>query len=344
VQAASGRLLFSAGDIFEALVLENQGDGKVTLQVKNTSISAEARVTLNAGEKITVRVDQTAPTIVLRLIGSTATEKIGELLCLQRSHAGSLSELFSAARTFIDPAVIESHAGQNAAKSAQSLLQLLDLSVFSGNTAPDSLFLKDMMTLLGLSLERNLLKEQQKQERTETVKELLLRLAGDIRDAGAAERLQTTMAFLERGTKAIESQQIAALLGQELDHSLVLQAACQFPTGIRLQDIFIEQKSDGPQGLKQFRAVLFLSMDSLGDIIADASSYGKHLDCSLYCPTPQILGFINDLLPELRERLIAAGYPEPGLRCALERHTQIAKNDFMKARRLYSQQAVDIKT
>lgn len=344
VSATAGRLRLIAGEFLEALVLSQHGDGKVTLQVKNASITAETLVPLNAGEKLTVRVEQALPQVVLRIVGGTELQKITELLCLHRANPGGLARLFSGAKDILDPSVIESHAGQAAAKSARMLLQVLDACIFSRTTAGNPLFLKDMMGWIGLLLERNLLKGQEKSDRRETVKELLLKLAGDIRDAGAAERFKEILAFLERGTKAIEGQQIAAVLGQELDRSLVLQAACRFPDGIRMQDFFIDRETDGPEGRTRFHCVLLLSMDALGEVIADASAYGSRLDCTLYCETPEVIDFMNDLLPELLDRLTAAGYAESFVRCTLQRDIQAAKRGYMAQKKLFSLHAVDIHT
>lgn len=340
----AGQLRWSAGELLEALVLNQHGGGKVTLQVKNTSIAAETLVALNAGEKLTVRVEQTSPQVVLRILGGTEMQKITELLGQLRSNPGALADLFSGAKNILNPALIEAHAGPAAAKSALSLVKTIDAAVFSKATAGNPLFLKDMMAWIGLPLERNLLKGQEKSDRRETVKELLLKLAGEIRDAGAAEQLKEPLAFLERGTKAIEGQQIAAVLGQELDSSLVLQAACQFPTGIRMQDIFIDQEKDGPDGRQRLHCVLLLSMDALGEVIADASAYGSRLDCVLYCETPEAIDFLNCILPELRARLDASGYAESFVRCTLQRDMQDAKSGYIAQRRLYSLHAVDIKT
>ncbi|MBA4396425.1 MAG: hypothetical protein C0394_03460 [Syntrophus sp. (in: bacteria)] len=344
VSATADRLRLISGEFLEALVLGQHGDGKVTLQVKNASITAETLVPLNTGEKLTVRVEQTLPQVVLRIVGGTELQKITELLCLHRTDPGGLARLFSGAKDILNPAVIEMHAGRAAAKSARMLLQILDACVFSRTTAGNPLFLKDMMGWIGLLLERNIMKGQEKSDRRETVKELLLKLATDICESGGAERLKETLAFLERGTKAIERQQIAAVLGQELDRSLVLQAACQFPAGIRMQDIFIDREADGPEGLQRFHCVLLLSMDALGEVIADASAYGARLDCTLYCETPEAIDFMNDLLPELRERLAAAGYAESFVRCALQRAMQDAKSGYMAKKKLYSLHAVDIHT
>ena len=344
ISATAGRLRLSAGQLLEALVLNQHGDGKVTLQVKNTSIAAETLVALNTGEKLTLRVDQTLPQVVLRIVGGTELQKITELLCMLRSNPVALADLFSGAKAILNPAVIETHAGQAAAKSARMLLQVLDASVFSRATAGNPLFLKDMMSWIGMLLERNLLKGQEKSDRRETVKELLLKLAGEIRDTGAAEPLKETLAFLERSTKAIEGQQIAAVLGQELDRSLVLQAACQFPDGIRMQDIFIDQETDGPDGQKRFHAMLLLSMDALGEVIADASACSSRVDCVLYCETPEACDFLTALLPELRDSLTAAGYAEPSVRCLLERNMREAKSGRLAEKRLYALHAVDIQT
>ncbi|MFH1081231.1 MAG: hypothetical protein V1766_13390 [Pseudomonadota bacterium] len=344
ISATAGRLHLNAGELLEALVLSQHGDGKVTLQVKNISIAAETLVALSTGERFTVRVEQTLPQVILRMVGGTEMQKITELLCLHRSDPGALANLFSGAKDILNPAVIKTHAGQAAAKSAEMLLQILDASVFSRTTAVHPLFLKDMMASIGLLLERNLLKGEDKSDSRETVKELLLKLAEEIRDANAAERLKETVAFLERGTKAIEGQQISAVIGQELDRSLVLQVACQFPAGIRMQDIFIDQETDGPDGLQRFHCVLLLSMDAIGEVIADASTYGNRFDCVLYCETPETLDFLTILLPELRDHMVAAGYAEVSVRCLLERNMKEAKSRRLAEKRLYTLHAVDIQT
>jgi hypothetical protein len=342
--APAGRSFLRSGELFEALVLRNHSDGKVTVQIKNTSITAETRVALNAGEKITLRVEQMSPNIILRMAGETEIQKMGTLLRLHRSHSGALAELFSGAKDILDPALIEAHAGQAAAKTAMALLKGLEAAVFSMKTAENPLFVKDMMLWVGLLLERNLLKGQEKQDRMATIKELLVKLASAIRESDSADRLYSILAFLEDGVKAVEAQQIALVLGQELDQSLVLQAACQFPMGIRMQDIFIEQDAEGPDGQKRFHAILLLSMDALGEVIADASACGNRLDCVLYGETPEACDFLTAMLPELWDRLRAAVYTEPSVRCLLERNMKEAKSDRLSEKKLFSLHAVDIQT
>jgi hypothetical protein len=344
VSPTPGGARLIAGELLEASVIRSHGDGNLTLQVKNMSIPAETRVPLMTGEKLTVRVEQTNPNIILRIVNGMESQKIGDLLRLYRSSPDALANLFSSAKDILNPDTIGTQVGREAAKSARSLLQALDASIYSRTTASNPLFLKDMMSGIGLLLERNILREQGKEGRKETVKELLLKLAGEVRTAAAAEPMDATLAFLEGGTKAIEAQQIATLLSQELDRSLVLQAACQFPAGIRMQDIFIDQEAERPDGSKPFHAVLFLSMDSLGEIIADASIRGNHLDCALHCETPETRDYLNTLLPELQDRLTAAGYPEASLRCVLERNMRERKKDYLAEKNLYSQHTVDIQT
>ena len=344
VSAAPGRLHLGSGELLEAVVLSRHGDGKVTLQVKNTSISAETLVALKTGEKLTVRVEQTLPHVVLRIVSGPEMQRLSELLCLHRSSPDAFAELFSASKNALNPVLIEAHAGPAAAKSAGLILQILDACVFSRATEGNPLFLKDVMSWIGLLLERDLMHGRVKPDRMETVKELLLKLAGEIREAGASSHLKSALAFVNRGTKAIEGQQVAAFLGQELDRTLVLQTACQFPTGIRMQDIFIERHPDGPDGRQRFQCVLLLSMDALGEIVADASVCGGRLDCVLYGETQDVIDVLNSLLPDLKSRLAAAGYAESSLRCLLKRDMQDTKSNYLAEKKLYALHAVDIQT
>jgi hypothetical protein len=337
-------LLFRSGELIEALVLRNEGNGKVVVQLKNMPVTAETRISLNAGERILLRVEQTLPNVILRMSGGMEIQKISDLLRLHRSHTGALAELLSGAKEMLNPALIETHAGREAMKSVMALLKTLDSAVFSLTTAENPLFVKDMMNCLGLLYERNLHKGQDKQSQTETVKELLVKLISAIRNRSAPQQLQATLSFLERGLKSVEAQQIAAVLGQDLDHSLILRVACQFPLDIRMQDIFIDQDDENPDGQKRFHATLLLSMDTLGEIIADASVSGNRLDCALYCETSEACDFLTVMLPELKEGLGAAGYREPTIRCLLERNMRNAKGDRLAEKKLFTLHAVDIQT
>lgn len=341
--ARSGLLMLHSGELIEALVLRNHGDGKVTVQLKNMPVTAETRVSLNAGERIMLRVERALPNVILRMAGGMEIQKMGDLLKLHRSYTGALAELFSGAKEMLNPELIETHVGRDAVKNVLALLKALDGAVFSTETAKNPLFVKDMMQWLGLLFERDLLKGQDKQDNTETAKELLLKLASTIRESGT-QSLQAVLTFLERGLKSVEAQQIAAVLGQELDHSLILQAACQFPLGIRMQDIFIDQDEEGPDGQKRFHAILLLSMDALGEVIADASISGNRLDCTLYCETPEACDFLTAMLQELKDGLGAAGYGEPAVRCLLERNMREAKGNRLAEKKLFTLHAVDIQT
>ncbi len=341
--ALSGRLMLRSGELIEALVLRNHGDGKVTVQLKNMPVTAETSVSLNAGERIMLRVEQALPNVILRMAGGMEIQKMGNLLRQHRSCISALAELFSGAKEVLNPELIEKHAGRDALKNVLALLKVLDGAVFSTATAKNPLFVKDMMQLLGLLFERNLLKGPDKQDSTETAKELLLKLASAVRESGA-QSLQGVLTFLERGLKSVEAQQIAALLGQELDHSLILQAACQFSGGIRMQDIFIDQDEEGPDGQKRFHATLLLSMDALGEVIADALISGNRLDCALYCETPEACDFLTAMAPELKDGLGAVGYGEPAVRCLLERNMREAKSDRLAEKKLFTLHAVDIQT
>lgn len=342
--AASGRLILQPGELLEALILRTHGNGTVTLRLKGLPVVADSRISLNAGERILLRVEQTFPNMILRMAGEAEIRTMADLLRLHRCHGGTLAELLSCAREVLDPVLIERHAGPDALRSAMALLKALDGTVLSKEGAANPFFIKDMMQRLGLLLERDLLKGSDRQDHGETAKALLLKLAAAIREGDAPRPLQTVLAFLERGIRSVEAHQIAALLGQELDHSLILQAACHFPAGIRMQDIFIEGEDDGPDGQKRFHATLLLSMNAIGEIIADASICGSRLDCVLSCETREACAFLTAMLPELRDGLAAAGYREPSVRCTLEPNMKDAKSERLARKKLFTLHAVDIRT
>jgi len=87
------------GEQLQVQVLSQSADGKVLLQIKNGTLTADAPGPLPAGQRLTVQVDQLLPSVILRLIGpETAAEaRVGDLLRFYRSNPEALKEMFSQA-------------------------------------------------------------------------------------------------------------------------------------------------------------------------------------------------------------------------------------------------------
>ncbi|MCX5836694.1 MAG: hypothetical protein NTX62_06960, partial [Deltaproteobacteria bacterium] len=83
------------GENLDARVLAHDRDHRVLLQIKNTPLIADTQIPLQTGDKLTVRVDQLHPNIVLRIISREDADiiKANEFVKLFRSNPGAFKDM-----------------------------------------------------------------------------------------------------------------------------------------------------------------------------------------------------------------------------------------------------------
>ena len=151
---------FVLGESLDVLVLNNTPGNKALLQIKNATLTAESPFPLPIGEKLTVRVDQLKPSVILRMINRDEGEslRINEFLKFQRSNPGALKDLIVAARTLFSGDTLKNLSEYLPENDLQGMLKTFDQILISKDNISNPLFLKDFIIALGLTGERRLLK------------------------------------------------------------------------------------------------------------------------------------------------------------------------------------------
>lgn len=361
VSKAASLLPFVPGENLNALVVGHPSPHTVRLQIKNTTMTADSQIPLQVGEKLTVRVDQIVPSIVLKVINRTEDETLisSGFIKYFRSNPQALKELFDLAKDFFGGEKLTELSGHISSKDTLTIANLMDKIIISKANVTNPLFLKESVAALGLTFERGLMQNllapllPTEEKSDPTMKEVLLKmssdlksteLTGDLAKTGVQQKIEQLSGFVDQALRVIESLQIVNVLAREQDQLFAFQIPFQFPGGIRMQDIFIETEARGNEQNKgkRYRVVLFVDMDALGELAVDAGVNEGKLRCTIKCQNREVRDFITALLPELQEKLASVGYAESALQCNLERELPSWKQDFLANYRLFSQSAIDL--
>jgi hypothetical protein len=348
------------GERLNVIVLGDSHNRKTLLQIKNSTLSAETPLPLQSGETLTVHVDQLYPTIVLRTVSAKDAEisRINEFLKFYRSNPGAFKETIAALKALLDEGAPNQPSHFLLKREAQNLNRILNKIIISKDNIADPLFIKEYITALGLSGERRLMKALSDpailKEKTTgaTLKEILLKLSAEWLATQTTPndndpdgcRIRQFSDLADHTATVIESLQIVNVLAQEQDGLYMLQIPFQFPDGIRMQELFVEtdRNKDTQDTEKQCRIVLFLDMDSLGELAIDMGLKGGTLRCTVKCPDQKVFDFMQPLLPALGQALSGIDYTVGVLQCVLDLNIGAWKNDFLQDLTLFAQNSIDV--
>lgn len=348
------------GENLHVQVLSASLDHKALLQIKNSTLLAHSPLLLQSGEMLTVRVDQLYPTIVLRMMPREDMEisKANEFLKLYRSNPSAYKEMIATVQDFLNPDNLKELANYISKKDIQNMIKVLDKIIISKNNITNSLFLKDSIVALGLVGERKLMKALSDpailadEQNIPSLKGILLKLSSELtpihitneNTEHVSQKIRQFSLFADQAATVIESLQIVNILAKEWDGLFVLHIPFQFHEGIRMQDLFIEtDRGKGRQGAeKQYHIVLFLDMDTIGELAVDAGIEGRTFQCTLKSSDQHVLDFMQTLLPELHETLSGLDYTIGRVQCVLDMNIQSWKQDFLQNHSMYSQSVIDV--
>ncbi len=336
---AAGRLpVLNQGDVLRGLVLKAGEDNRVLLQIGDHRIPADARTALKPGQELVLRVEETGPRTVLQIIadGYPEAKTINRYLVLNRANPQALSDLFTLFRQDIAAAGVTETYPEAIRSDLRKLGRLMDSLVFSQHTLNNPGFVKDYIQGLGLLLEHGLFRALDNSNRPAALRDreglkgglqklagLLKELAGDAVENAPRSREPAVnlMRQSERSITALEIQQVINVLAREEGSPYLLPIPMAFPDGIRFQDLYIERdpgRPSGPGDPGTRRFVLFLDLDMLGEMMADVKLTGTRISCRLKCREAASQLFLAPLMPELTERMTAAGLEVVEAVCQLE--------------------------
>jgi hypothetical protein len=299
----------SVNEIVEADVLEKVGDRKLLILLKTAKILADSEIPFKGGEKITVKVEQLHPRVVLRFMQNTEKLQDSTIADYVRSYLSNPKAVYN---LFIDLGKVfnqeslgevASHLGKENIENIQNILESL---VISKETLNNKLFLKNYIYKFGYLMEkafknyinRGLFKAANLKDSSQSLKGLLnkmsdmLKLLTETRNLPAAEKLSD---FINTSLKTIESHQVINYLFQEHEGKYMFQIPILFPEKMGFAQIFVkfEDKNSEGRGRQKQKCVMFLlHMDALGDVIIDAKIMEKNIGCILKCKHNELRNFI----------------------------------------------------
>ena len=351
------------GETLEATVLGKLAGNKYTVALKNGHIPATSNSPLNIGEKLTVKVNSLHPQIVLNVIGSNSSSgnaAVHENLLQWRANPEALVQVAGKfagiARLLKNIDLSETFLEGDVKK----LIKLFDDIILSRQTKANRLFLKDFTSRTGL-LPESSLKQTVKDSSPkgiskpfdDNLKALLLKLTAAANDILRGDpqpdlelklKLNNIMAFAGEALKAIEVSQVINSVFQESDNGLVLQIPVALADGFRLADIFITPDGKDEQGKKNFLScsvALFLDLDILGKIAANANFRAGSINCVIRCEREEIRNLIADNLDELKNALTQTGYRVGYIDCVQEEGLTEARKEFLARQSFFVDQLVN---
>jgi hypothetical protein len=349
------------GENLNVLVLSSSLESKALLQIKNSTLLAYSPFPLQSGEILTVRVDQLHPMIVLRMILREDAEisKTNEFLKLYRSNPIALKEMISSVKDYLVHDNLKVLAKYLPKEDIQNMIKVMEKIIISKNNTTNPLFVKDSIVALGLAGERRLMKSLSDpkilsdEKNNGTLKGILLKLSSGLTPIPVpsentkhdTQLIRQFSHFADHAATVIESLQIVNILAQEQDGLFMLQIPFQFPEGIRTQDLYIESDRSrrADESGKQCRVVLFLDMDTLGELAVDAGIQDKVIQCTLKCSDQHVLYFLQTLLPELHKSLSGIDYVIGNMQCVLDKNIRAWKNDYLQNHSVLSQSVIDLR-
>ncbi len=333
----------SLGEILEARVEAQAGPSRFLLTIKGKSMPVSCELPLQQGQRLTLRVDQLEPQVLLRIVKpfASASEILNEYAKFIRSNPEAVRDLFVSGRElFLNDFFLETlpEGAKAIAKNVANLLNTLILSESNTQKLP----LNEFVASLGMMLEPDLLevlqnKRDLKSVRSEGMKAYLLRLLDELKllrqDAGEApEYLAKLIEFAEKGIKTIEANQILNLHSEIKGAGYFFQVPVLLHEDVRVADLFISTENDkgASETKKRTRVLVFLNLDALGSMMVDASVSGHSIGCVFRFADSSAKDFFLQFLPELEDNMKKIGFEGVFLNCLYDNSLEARKRNCFR--------------
>jgi hypothetical protein len=330
----------SVGEVVEATVVGKQG-GKMTIMVKGSPMEASSTVPLEAGQTIPVRISQLSPKILMVPVkgGDVAdgAQEIVEYVKNFRRDPAILKGIVAAGKDLLSPVNIERYQILMPETDFAAIRERFESLLFSKDT------FRNYADKLGLLHEHAIASGNGSND---NLKAMLLKLQEDIQKAvseksGAGDALAALEDFAAATVQKIETCQVVNLMSLEKDGLFFLPFSFLLGHEIRTGEFYAATKETG-RG-KEMRAVLFLDMDHLGRIMAEASLLGGNVKCYFRCEEAQTKDFLARRVSGLKDGLEAVGYQAKDIQCYHERMMDAAKMEVLESLPAYSEAVLNVK-
>ncbi len=348
----------SVGEVVTAEILDTPSSGNIPILLKNKKAMVHCKLPLRKGEKVTVKVTQVHPKIILRVVSDAISRDANLMNCLRlfRSNPKMLSTLFNDANAIFSPDNISELETFIGTEDIRQIKDMITSLIFSRKNAKNPYFFRDFVHTLGYLAEQELGKAlKNKSGRALSVKgagknlKTLFQKISDgfqgqtIReDFPAAEKLSK---FVRLALSAIETHQGINYLLQEHEGKYMFQIPLMFPENMGMAEIFVkfnDRKSPGKQGHKKQSVLICLDMDAMGPIMVETVIEKRKMGCTLKCKNQDVADFIKPFLVNLGQKLENLGYKLDHLKCSVEKDNLQTERAFDELQPIFAQDKVDV--
>lgn len=284
------------GRIFNAQVLEAQGEDLFLLDIAGKQLTATTKAPLAAGQSLRLQVIQSTPQIELKIITQPQDQFFGRSLTLLEKNF-NLSDLFSALteQPSADIATLSTPT-RNILNLFSTLQQQKTINPNDSGTV-----LKQFIDKLGLSLE-HMLADQDGASAAENLKAALLEIANTFRNS---ENLAENTGKI---LNTIELFQLAQLYNTQ-DRQFILPLPLPFIEKGYLVVEYEEnnsQEGNNPENRKYNRFSLYITMSDLGNMQIDFLQTKEVLYLRLRTDSEEKTMFVKQFSEQLQETLSGA--------------------------------------
>lgn len=327
------------GEVVEATVVAKQ-DGKFRIAVKGVYMEASSELPLAEGQKITVQVGRLHPQILLVPVNGEERDlqpRINDLVRNFKQEPNVLENTFASGRDMLSPARIDRCRNLMPGTDLLAIRERLLSLLFSRET------LEDYAGRLGLLHERAIAEGKGGDD---NLKAMLIKLQEDIekiisRGGTIAPEVAGLQDFAASAIGRIETLQAVNLLSAAQDGLFFFP----FPYLARHDEIrtgeFFASRKEAAQG-RELRAVLFLDLDRLGKIMAEARLTGGAIRCAFRCEKEEARGILSEKIPLLQEGFSALGYKTNDIRCYHEKDMAAARREILEEMPAYATSTLNI--
>ena len=326
--SSDAALPLSIGEVVDATVVGKEGS-KLLIDVKGMTLAASSNLPLAEGQTVSLRISQLQPSILLVALNGTGEALEGggmqlEHLIRFKQDPGMLTGIFTASKDVLSPAKIASYRQLLPGTDVSAISERLDSLLFSKES------LDGLADKLGLLHEYNIASGK---GAADNLKAMLIALQDDIAKAvsakpDAAKELSELSAFAAASIDKIEAYQTINVLSLEKDGPFFLPLPFLFQNGIRTGEFYGTAK-DTAEG-KELRAVVFMDLEKLGKVMAEARMVGGGLRCLFRCEVPETRDFLSERISLLKDGLDALGYQTGDIRCCHERNMEAARRELQE--------------
>jgi hypothetical protein len=295
---------------------------------------------LGEGQKITVRISQLFPKILMTPMKTDEVSEVPQRLLEHiksfKQYPAILKAVFEMEKDILSISNINKYQDLMPDTDFRAIKDRFESLFFSKDT------LGKYAERLGLHHEHAIASGRGSND---NLKALLMKLQEDIEKVVARKgdpdnNLDGLYKFADGTINKIETYQAVNLLSMDKDALFFLTLPFKFKNDVRTGEFYASKK--GTVRGEELRAVLFLDMDNLGKVMAEARLNGSRIQCSFRCENPEVRNFLSARTTLLKDGLDALGYDTDAIKCYHEKNIDASRMAILEEFPAYSEGVLNI--